>query len=81
MSDLKLWRSDCEWVVATDEADATIAWETYTGEKSADYDHEWREDTRSAITISEEDGSDPVTHSAAEWAAMSGRGYLWCSEV
>lgn len=81
MSDttLKLWMNGCEWVVAVDPADASKCFEESTGEKASDYDHEWREDTRSSITVKDEDGPDE-THSAAEWVALKGRGYLWCTE-
>ena len=76
---LLLWTNGCDWVVASNEADAVTVYEAFTGEKAADYGHDWREDTRESITIKDDDGT-AETHSAAKWAAKSGRGYLWCTE-
>jgi hypothetical protein len=80
MGDLKLWTNGEEWLIATDVADAVKVWEEQTGNDSADFDNEWREDTRSVITVADEDGRDPVTHSAAEWVALNKRGLLWSTK-
>lgn len=80
MSELKLWTNGCEWVVAPDVADAVSVWEKHTGERAVDYDHQWREDTRAEIKVTDDEGSPDEIRSAAEWVEFKGRGYLWNTE-
>lgn len=76
---LQLWMNDADWVVAVDPADADKLYGEHTGEHASDYGHKWREDSRAAITVKGDDGTSE-TRSAAEWVALKGRGYLWCTE-
>jgi len=87
---MKLYTNGTDWVVAADVDDAWLAWTEHTGESREDYEDDWVWDevgpdeelgiwcdTKGDPCEVDEDGSEIVAKTAAQWAER-GRGFL-CS--
>ncbi len=76
---LHVWTDDEEWVVARDAQDARAVMAEIGCDLDPDIEFELCPDDQVFTIYQDEQGSDAVTKTFAEWAAGNGRGYLCAS--
>jgi len=90
---MKLFTNKTNWVIAADVEDAWRVWSEKSGEEREDYEDDWTWEevpTGDELAIwcdaggipcdPEEDGSELLTKTAAQWVEEHGRGFLCSTE-
>ena len=87
LEELHVFQSQCDWWVATDEAEAAKMLEEHYGDTVEEMDEEFRllPDDEVIKIVCDEDGrisdsGESVPRTAAEWAKREGRGLLASTE-